>query len=131
MRADQIGGLAAAGEVGCEFPELALDLQLLGLPARLRGANLGGGFALLRLMQAPLQRHAQTDLRQIPIGAVAGAVDRARLQHHVRIPVLVGELLAGGGRGDLRVTAGEGRIARTSPLHQGVQRKRRVGGHGS
>ena len=121
LRADQIGRLAAAGEVGCEFPELALDLQLLRLPARLRGANLGGGFALLRLMQAPLQRHAQTDLGQITVRAVAGAVDRAGLQRHVRIPALVGELLAGGGRGDLRVTAGEGRIARTGPLHQGIR----------
>ena len=98
-----------------------MDLQLLRLPARLRRPDLRRRLALLRLMQAPLQRNAQTDLRQITIRAVAGAVDRARLQHHVRIPVLVGELFAGGGRGDLRVTAGEGRIARTSPLHQGIR----------
>ena len=107
-----------------------MDLQLKRLPARLRGADLRRRFALLGLMQAPLQRNAQTDLGQITVGAVAGAVDRAGLQHDVRIPALVGELLAGRGRGDLRVAAGEGRVAGARPLHQSLRRERRVGGQG-
>jgi hypothetical protein len=108
---DEIAGLAAAGEIGSKFAELALDLQLLRLPPRLRGADLCRRFALLDLMQAPLQRNAQTDLRQITVRAVAGAVDRPGFQHDVRIPALVGELFAGRGRSDLRVAAGKGRIA--------------------
>ena len=52
LRADEIAGLAAAGEIGSKFAELALDLQLLPLPPRLRGPDLGSCFALLRFMQA-------------------------------------------------------------------------------
>src|SRR5208282_5056273 len=94
LRPDEIAGLAAAGEIGSKFAELALDLQLLRLPPRLRGPDLRRRFALLGLMQAPLQRNAETDLRQITVRAVAGTVDRAGFQHDVRIPALVGELLA-------------------------------------
>ena len=73
----------------------------------------------------------QTDLCQITVRAVAGAVDRAGLQHDVRIPALVGELLAGRGRSDLRIAAGEGRIAGAGPFHQSCRRERRLGGQGS
>ena len=60
--ADEISGLAAAGEVGRECAEIALDLQLDPLPARLGGAYLSGRFPLLGVMEAPLQRHTQANL---------------------------------------------------------------------
>ena len=90
-------------------------------------------------MHAPLQRNAQTDLCQITVRAVAGAVDRAGLQHDVRIPALVGELLAGRGRslpGRCRGsretrsrgcgrTAGVGSVKGPSPEHPAMTRMRR------
>jgi hypothetical protein len=131
LGADQIGGPAAAGEVGREFPELALDLQLERLPAGLRGADLRFRFALLRLMHAPPQGQPETDLRQIPVGAVAVPVDRPGFERDVRIPALVGQLLTGRRRGDLRVAAGERGITGERPLHQGIRRERSIGGQGA
>src|ERR1700730_15376206 len=123
-----MAGLAAAGEIRGKFAELALDLQLLRLPPRLCSADLCRRFALLGFMKAPLQRNAQTDLRQITVRAVAGAVDSTGFQHDVRIPALVGELLTGRCGGDMRGAAGERGADGTRTLHESGRRKRRIGG---
>src|SRR5215467_14322501 len=92
LPADELGGATAAGEIGNIFAELALDLQLERLPSRLGGAELRCRFALLALVQAPLQRHPEADLRYVTARTVAVAADGAGLELDIRIPALVGEL---------------------------------------
>src|SRR5438105_10003258 len=77
LGSDEVACFPTPGECSGDLAEFTLDLQLKRLSARLRGTKLGTGFALLRLVQPPLERHLQPDARHVSRRSVAGAINRS------------------------------------------------------